>query len=66
MKRISVQYLEKNFDEVLKDARDGETYFIETPDGDIALVPDKTILKPCIDTGQAEDITHLWDHDDGA
>ena len=37
MKKINLRYLEENFDDVLDQARNGETYFIETPDGDIAL-----------------------------
>tara|TARA_B100000886_G_scaffold288996_1_gene214032 strand:+ start:1022 stop:1222 length:201 start_codon:yes stop_codon:yes gene_type:complete len=66
MKLISLKYLEENFSEIVDRALDGETFLLDTPDGQIALVPDKNILKPVIDSGQAEDITHLWNHDDGA
>ena len=65
MKLISLKYLEENFSEIVDRALDGETFLLDTPDGQIALVPDKNILKPVIDSGQAEDITHLWNHDDG-
>tara|TARA_B100000287_G_scaffold360481_1_gene352912 strand:- start:1638 stop:1844 length:207 start_codon:yes stop_codon:yes gene_type:complete len=68
MKKINLRYLEENFDDVLDQARNGETYFIETPDGDIALVPDKDRLKSCIDSGNAVPLedSFLWNHDDGA
>ena len=46
MKIISLKYLEENFDEVLELAQAGESFLLDTPDGQIALVPDKTILKP--------------------
>ena len=39
---------------------------LDTPDGQIALVPHKDILKPVIDSGQARDIECMWNHDDGA
>ena len=48
MKIISLKYLEENFDEVLELAQAGESFLLDTPDGQIALVPDKTILKPVI------------------
>ena len=66
MKIISLKYLEENFDEVLELAQAGESFLLDTPDGQIALVPDKSILKPVIDSGQAQDIEHMWNHDDGA
>ena len=66
MKIISLKYLEENFDEVLELAQAGESFLLDTPDGQIALVPDKKILKPVIDSGQAQDIEHMWNHDDGA
>ena len=66
MKLISLKYLEENFSEIVDRALDGETFLLDTPDGQIALVPDKNILKPVIDSGQAQDIEHLWNHDDGA
>tara|TARA_Y100001934_G_C11915109_1_gene568500 strand:+ start:456 stop:662 length:207 start_codon:yes stop_codon:yes gene_type:complete len=68
MKRINLQYLEEHFEEVIHNAQMGETYFIQTPDGEIALVPDKERLKACIESGTAVPIedSHLWNHDDGA
>ena len=66
MKLISLKYLEENFDEVLELAQAGESFLLDTPDGQIALVPDKNILKPVIDSGQAKDIEHMWNHDYGA
>ena len=68
MKRINLQYLEEHFEEVIHNAQMGETYFIQTPDGEIALVPDKERLKACIESGTAVPIedSHLWSHDDGA
>ena len=66
MKIISLKYLEKNFSEIVDRAQAGETFLLETPDGQIALVPDKNILKPVIDSGQARDIEFMWNHDDGA
>ena len=66
MKIISLKYLEENFSEIVDRAQAGETFLLDTPDGQIALVPDKGILKPVIDSGQAKDIEHLWNHDDGA
>ena len=66
MKIISLKYLEENFSEIIDRAQAGETFFLDTPDGQIALVPDKGILKPVIDSGQAKDIEHMWNHDDGA
>ena len=68
MKRINLQYLEEHFEEVIHNAQMGETYFIQTPDGEIALVPDKERLKACIESGTAVPIedSHLWIHDDGA
>ena len=66
MKIISLKYLEENFSEIIDRAHAGETFLLDTPDGQIALVPDKGILKPVIDSGQAKDIEHMWNHDDGA
>ena len=66
MKIISLKYLEKNFSEIVDRAQAGETFLLDTPDGQIALVPDKNILKPVIDSGQARDIEFMWNHDDGA
>jgi|TARA_B100000214_G_scaffold269515_1_gene200129 hypothetical protein len=68
MKKINLQYLEENFEDVLDKARNGETYFIQTPEGEIALIPDKERLKSCIESGTAVPIedSHLWNHDDGA
>ena len=56
MKIISLKYLEENFSEIVDRAQAGETFLLDTPDGQIALVPDKNILKPVIDSGQAKDI----------
>ena len=64
MKLISLIYLEENFYEVLNQAQAGESFLLDTPDGQIALVPDKDILKPVIDSGQAKDIEYMWNHDD--
>ena len=66
MKIISLKYLEENFSEIIDRAQAGETFLLDTPDGQIALVPDKGILKPVIDSGQAKDIEHMWNYDDGA
>ena len=66
MKIISLKYLEENFSEIIDRAQAGETFLLDTPDGQIALGPDKGILKPVIDSGQAKDIEHMWNHDDGA
>ena len=66
MKIISLKYLEENFSEIVDRAQAGETFLLDTPDGQIALVPDKNILKPVIDSGQAKDIEHMSNHDDGA
>ena len=66
MKIISLQYLEENFSDIVDRAQAGETFLLDTPDGQIALVPDKGILKPVIDSGQAKDIEYMWNHDDGA
>ena len=66
MQIISLQYLEENFEELVDRAHAGETFVIDTPDGQVALVPHKDILKPVIDSGQAQDIEHMWNHDDGA
>ena len=59
MKLISLKYLEENFNEVLNQAQAGESFLLDTPDGQIALVPDKDILKPVIDSGQAKDIEYM-------
>ena len=66
MKLISLKYLEENFSEIVDRAQAGETFLLDTPDGQIALVPDKNSLKPVIDSGQAKDIEYMWNHDDGA
>ena len=66
MKLISLKYLEEHFDEVVEQAQSGESFLLDTPDGQIALVPDKSILKPVIDSGQARDIEHMRNHDDGS
>ena len=66
MKIISLKYLEENFDEIVDRAQSGESFLLDTPDGQIALVPHKDVLKPVIDSGQAQDIEHMWNHDDGA
>ena len=66
MKIISLKYLEEHFDEVVNQAQSGESFLLDTPDGQIALVPDKNILKPVIDSGQAINIEHMWNHDDGS
>ena len=66
MKIISLKYLEENFDEIISRAQSGESFLLDTPDGQIALVPDKGVLKPVIYSGQARDIEHMWNHDDGA
>ena len=66
MKIISLKYLEENFSNIIDRAQAGETFLLDTPDGQIALVPDKNILKPVIDSGQAKDIEYMWNHDDGA
>ena len=55
MKIISLKYLEENFSDIVDRAQAGETFLLDTPDGQIALVPDKGILKPVIDSGQAKD-----------
>ena len=59
MKIISLKYLEENFDEIVSRAQSGEIFLLDTPDGQIALVPDKNVLKPVIDSGQAQDIDCL-------
>ena len=66
MKIISLAYLEEHFAEIVDQAKSGESFILDTPDGQIALVPDKSVLKPVIDSGQAKDIEYLWNHDDGA
>ena len=66
MKIISLKYLEDNFDEIIDQAISGESFMLDTPDGQIALVPHKDLLKPVIDSGQSRDIEHMWNHDDGA
>ena len=66
MKLISLKYLEEHFDEVVEQAQSGESFLLDTPDGQIALVPDKSILKPVIDSGQARVIEHMWNHVDGS
>ena len=66
MKIISLKYLEENFSDIVDRAQAGETFLLDTPDGQIALVPNKGVLKPVIDSGQARDIEHMWNHDDGA
>jgi len=66
MKIISLAYLEEHFDEIVDQAKSGESFMLDTPDGQIALVPHKDILKPVIDSGQARDIECMWNHDDGA
>ena len=66
MKIISLKYLEENFSDIVDRAQAGETFLLDTPDGQIALVPNKGVLKPVIDSGQAKDIEHMWNHDDGA
>ena len=66
MKIISLKYLEENFSNIVDRAQAGETFLLDTPDGQIALVPDKNVLKPVIDSGQAKDIECMWNHDDGA
>ena len=38
MKIISLKYLEENFDEIVDRAQAGETFLLDTPDGQIALV----------------------------
>ena len=58
--------MEENFSEIVDRAQAGETFLLDTPDGQIALVPDKNVLKPVIDSGQAKDIECMWNHDDGA
>ena len=60
MKIISLKYLEENFSDIIDRAQAGETFLLDTPDGQIALVPDKGILKPVIDSGQAKDIEYMW------
>ena len=65
MKIISLKYLEENFSDIVDRAQAGETFLLDTPDGQIALVPNKGVLKPVIDSGQPQDIDHLWNHDDG-
>ena len=49
MKIISLKYLEENFSEIVDRAQAGETFLLDTPDGQIALVPDKNVLKPVIE-----------------
>ena len=66
MKIISLAYLEEHFDEIVDQAKSGESFMLDTPDGQIALVPNKSVLKPVIDSGQAKDIEYMWNHDDGA
>ena len=66
MKIISLKYLEENFSEIVDRAQAGETFLLDTPDGQIALVPDKNVLKPVIVSGHAKDIEYMWNHDDGA
>ena len=66
MKIISLKYLEENFSNIVDRAQAGETFLLDTPDGQIALVPNKGVLKPVIDSGQARDIEFMWNHDDGA
>ena len=44
MKLISLKYLEENFDEVLELAQAGESFLLDTPDGQIALVPDLSLI----------------------
>ena len=44
MKIISLQYLEENFNEIVDRTQAGETFLLDTPDGQIALVPHKDIL----------------------
>ena len=66
MQIISLDYLENHFSEIVDRAQAGETFLLDTPDGQIALVPNKDVLKPVIDSGQAKDIEYMWNHDDGA
>ena len=44
MKIISLKYLEENFSEIIDRAQAGETFLLDTPDGQIALVQTKVFL----------------------
>ena len=52
MEKITLEYLENHFDQVLGEAETGKSFLILTPDGkDIALVPNEESIKTSIDNG---------------
>jgi len=57
MEKITLEYLESHFDEVLGQAEGGKSFLILTPDGkDIALVPDKDKIESSLDVKMATSI----------
>ena len=52
MIKITLEYLETHFDEVLQQTESGASFLIMTPDGqDVALVPHKDTIKMAVDEG---------------
>jgi len=52
MEQITLEQLEKNFDEILDRAEKGESFYIMTPDKkDVVLVPYKDEIRSVIEDG---------------
>ena len=71
MEKITLQYLEDNFDAIFDQVESGKSFHIMTPDGrDVVLVPNEKAIENAISGGLATELDDSYfdpfnDHDDG-
>ena len=71
MEKITLQYLEDNFDNIFDQVESGKSFHIMTPDGrDVVIIPNEKAIENAISGGLATELDDSYfdsfnDHDDG-
>ena len=68
MEKITLEYLESNFENIMDRCEQGQSFHIMTPDGkDVVLVPQSEVLAPLISQGIVHpyELEQSANHDDG-
>lgn len=61
MEKITLQYLEDNFDDIFDQVEQGKSFHIMTPDGkDVMMVPNAGVIKASIDSGLVSELDDTY------
>ena len=61
MEKITLEYLEENFDDIFEQVEQGKSFHIMTPDGkDVMMVPNAEVIKASIDAGLASEFDDTY------